>query len=211
MSKAMLSLLERAGRLVRRWALPSLLDGADLVFDFLGYERAKSALADTTTENWPEPLLAAVAALPAEGALEPLRDDVVRTLRAILCQDASGWKVAVQGLLRHFPRSDAWSALASAAKQLRPKPAPPIVVARAEPDEGEAEAIARARAPGRGAQPAGMTAAVDAVVAVSEEAPAAEEVEVIVLRRPGDPPVMPPGSKTYGSVEEWDPYERYQR
>ena len=39
-----------------------------------------------------------------------------------------------------------------------------------------------------------------------------DRFELLELRRnPGDPPVMPPGSRTYGSIEEWDPYERYQQ
>jgi len=98
----------------------------------------------------------------------------------------------------------------AAAKSLRPRPPAPVVVARAEPDAVELAAIAKARRAGR-PEPEGVAAAVEAVMQVSEEPAGAEQVEVIVVRRPGDPPVMPPGSKVYGSVEDWDPYERFQR
>jgi hypothetical protein len=69
------------------------------------------------------------------------------------------------------------------------------------------------RDPGASCEPiSGEAALVNAVEKISEEPAGAEEVEVIVLRRnPGDPPVMPPGSRVYGSAADWDPYERYQQ
>jgi hypothetical protein len=54
----------------------------------------------------------------------------------------------------------------------------------------------------------------EAAVLVGSAVPAVTrraEPEPELRRRPGDPPVMPEGSKVYGSVEDWDPYERYQR
>ena len=67
--------------------------------------------------------------------------------------------------------------------------------------------VVAAQAEGTGAQ----IESCDAVL-TPDDTDEPDRFELLELRRnPGDPPVMPPGSRTYGSVEDWDPYERYQQ
>jgi len=113
--------------------------------------------------------------------------------------DAAGYLL---GSAHLWPREEAKPASLPEAA-----PAATALPVAGDPGEGALVAAAEPTAtqkPTSCEVPGDVAALLDAVEAVSEEPAAAEEVEVVV-RRPGDPPVRPAGSRYFGSIEEWVP------
>ena len=165
-------------------------------------------------------------------AYERALGEVERSLVAFCLAGETGWwsggVVSTGGpaeveMARSLTALDLGGYLLRVADRFVPRAKPPAITRKA-PERLEKPAHACAglapRTPDRIRKPlsavGGLARGVGEKVVAAVESLGAKlagpEVEVIVLRRlPGDPPVMPEGSKTFGGVEDWNPYERYER